>query len=49
MSVSSAWVAVTPAPNRREANFSVVPRTFGRAMVIGPLVVLTVVGQCPLR
>ncbi|MET7339423.1 hypothetical protein, partial [Nonomuraea sp. NPDC005650] len=31
-------------PNRREANFSVVPRSLGRATVIGPLVVLTVVG-----
>jgi hypothetical protein len=37
--VSSAWVRVMPVPNRREANFSVVPRSFGRAMVIGPLVV----------
>ncbi|WP_307832763.1 hypothetical protein [Planomonospora sp. ID91781] len=45
--VSRAWVRVTPAPNRREANASVVPRSLGRAMAIGPLVVLMVVGQWP--
>jgi hypothetical protein len=29
-SESRALVRVTPVPNRREANFSVVPRSFGR-------------------
>ena len=38
---SSALVLVTCAPNRREANASVVPRSFGRASVTGPAVVLT--------
>lgn len=44
---SNALVRVTPAPNRREANFSVVPRNFGRCTVTGPAVVLIVVGQNP--
>lgn len=47
--VSSALVRVTPVPNRREANASVAPRGFGRTMVTAPVVVLTVVGQCPSR
>ena len=42
---SSALVLVTPLPNSWEANRSVVLRTFGRCNVIGPAVVLTVVGQ----
>jgi hypothetical protein len=41
--LSSAFVLVTPAPSSREANFSVVPRIFGRARVTGPVVVLMVV------
>nr|WP_155355177.1 hypothetical protein [Acrocarpospora macrocephala] len=40
--VSRALVRVTPVPNRREVNFSPVPRSLDRAMVIGPEVVLTV-------
>ncbi|MFI9848649.1 hypothetical protein ACIHFD_67425 [Nonomuraea sp. NPDC051941] len=32
-SVSSAWVRVTPVPNGREANFSVVPRSLGLALL----------------
>src|SRR5215469_14482663 len=46
---SSALVLVTWAPNRREANFSVVPRSFGRARVTGPAVVLTLTSRYPLR
>jgi hypothetical protein len=46
---SSAFVLVTPFPNSWEAKRSVVPRTFGRCSVTGPAVVLTVVGQNPLR
>ena len=42
---SKALVRVTPAPSRREANTSVVPRSFGRWRVISPAVVLSVVGQ----
>jgi hypothetical protein len=42
---SNAFVLVTPAPNSRDANVSVVPRSFGRSRVTGPAVVLTVVGQ----
>jgi hypothetical protein len=34
---------VTPVPRRREANASVVPRSFGRSRVIGPAVVFTVI------
>src|SRR5436189_226987 len=37
---SRALVLVTCAPNRREANASVVPRSFGRASPTGPAVVL---------
>ncbi|MFB4273447.1 hypothetical protein [Nonomuraea sp. GTA35] len=45
-SISRALVgAGDPVPNRREVNASVVPRSFGRVMAIGPLVVLTVVGS----
>ena len=43
--LSSAWVLVTPVPNSRDANTSVVPRSFGRAKVTGPAVVLIVVSQ----
>ena len=46
---SNALVLVTPVPNSREANRSVVPRTFGRCRVTGPAVVFTVTGQYPLR
>ena len=46
---SSALVLVTPVPNRAGANFSVVPRSFGRYSVTGPEVVLIVTGQYPLR
>ena len=42
---SSAFDFVMLLPNRREANASVVPRSFGRATVTGPAVVLTVAGQ----
>ena len=42
---SSALVLVTPVSNRAEANFSVVPRSFGRCNVTGPDVVFTVTGQ----
>jgi hypothetical protein len=38
-------VFVTPAPNSREANASVVPPSLGRSIVTGPAVVLSVVGQ----
>src|SRR6266851_2858613 len=38
---SSALVLVTCAPNNREANASVVPRSLGRASLTGPAVVLT--------
>lgn len=41
--LSSAWVLVTPVPSSREANTSVVPRSFGRDRVTGPVVVLIVV------
>jgi hypothetical protein len=36
-------------PNSAEANFSLVPRSFGQASVTGPAVVLTVTGAYPLR
>jgi hypothetical protein len=39
---SRALVRVTPFPSRREANCSVVPRSFGRLRVTGPAVVFTV-------
>jgi hypothetical protein len=42
---SNAWVLVTPVPNSREAKRSLVPRSFGRCTVTGPVVVFTVVGQ----
>jgi hypothetical protein len=43
--LSNAWVLVTPVPNSCEANASVVLRSFGRARVTGPLVVLIVVSH----
>src|SRR2546421_352380 len=42
---SSALVLVTCAPNSREANASLVPRSFGRASPTGPAVVLTVTSR----
>ena len=42
---SRALVLVTWLPNRREANASVVPRSFGRASATGPAVVLTVASR----
>src|SRR5215472_4228291 len=48
-SVSSALVLVTWLPDRREANFSVVPRSFGRDSTTGPAVVLTVTSRYPSR
>jgi hypothetical protein len=42
---SRAFDLVMVLPNSREANASVVPRSFGRATVTGPAVVLTVAGQ----
>lgn len=42
---SNAFVLVTPAPNSREANTSLVPRSLGRSTTTGPAVVFTVVGQ----
>jgi hypothetical protein len=41
---SSALLLVTVEPNSLEANACVVPRSFGRATVTGPAVVLTVAG-----
>jgi hypothetical protein len=40
-----ALVRTTPMPKSREAKASSVPRSLGRSMVIGPAVVLMVVGQ----
>lgn len=48
-SVSNARVLVTCVPNSCEANRSLVPRSFGRCKVTGPVVVFTVVSQYPLR
>src|SRR5271166_4182586 len=48
-SVSRALVFVTCLPNNRDANAAVVPRSFGRSNVTGPVVVLTVTGRYPLR
>ena len=48
-SVSSAFVLVTCEPNSRDANASVVPRSFGRASCTGPAVVLTVTSRYPFR
>ena len=42
---SNALDLVTPLPNSCEANRSVVPRSFGRATVTGPAVVLIVDSQ----
>jgi hypothetical protein len=36
---SNAFDLVTLVPNSRDANASVVPRSFGRSIVIGPAVV----------
>jgi hypothetical protein len=41
---SSALVRVTPAPSRRDANASSVPRVFGRHKVTSPAVVLILTG-----
>jgi hypothetical protein len=41
---SRAMVRVTPRPSRREAKGSWLPFSFGRASVIGPDVVFTVIG-----
>src|SRR5947208_13952704 len=46
---SSALVLVTWLPNSREANASVVLRSFGLARATGPAVVLTVTSRYPLR
>ena len=48
-SVSRALVFVTCLPNNRDANAAVVPRSFGRSNVTGPVVVFTVTGRYPLR
>jgi hypothetical protein len=40
---SNALLLDTPVPSSREANASVVPRSFGRASVTGPAVVFTVI------
>jgi hypothetical protein len=42
---SRALVLVTCVPNRREANASVAPRSFGRDRATGPAVVLTVTSR----
>ena len=46
---SSAFVFVTYDPNSRDANASVVPRSFGRDSCTGPAVVLTVTSRYPFR
>ncbi|PZS30416.1 MAG: hypothetical protein DLM61_10875 [Pseudonocardiales bacterium] len=46
---SNAFDFVTVLPNNCEANASVVPRSFGRAIVTGPAVVLIVASWKPLR
>jgi len=46
---SSALVFVTYDPNSRDANASVVPRSFGRASCTGPAVVFTVTSRYPFR
>jgi hypothetical protein len=48
-SASSALVRLTPLPNSREVNGSVVPRSLGRSSTTGPAVVLTVNSAWPLR
>jgi hypothetical protein len=45
---SSALLLVTVVPNSLDANASAVPRSFGRAIVTGPAVVLTVAGAVPV-
>ncbi len=44
-SASRAWLRVTPAPNSRDANASVVPRTRGRCTLTAPVVVFTITGR----
>ena len=46
---SRAFVFVTCDPNSRDANASVVPRSFGRDSCTGPAVVLTVTSRYPFR
>ena len=46
---SSALVLVTCDPNSRDANASVVSRSFGRDSCTGPAVVLTVTSRYPFR
>jgi len=46
---SSALVLVTWLPNNRDANASVVPRSFGRASITGPAVDLTATSRYPWR
>src|SRR5512135_868120 len=46
---SSALVLVTWLPNSRDANASLVPRSFGRDRVTGPAVDLTVTSRYPFR
>ena len=43
--LSSAFVLVTWLPDKREANASVVPRSFGRSSRTGPAVVLTLTSR----
>jgi hypothetical protein len=43
--LSKALLRHTPTPRSREANASSVPRSLGRSIVTGPVVVLMVVGQ----
>ncbi len=46
---SRAMLRVTCLPNSRDANLSVVPRSFGRSSVTVPLAIFTVTGRCPSR
>jgi hypothetical protein len=46
---SNALLLDTPTISSRDANASVVPRSFGRARLTGPALVLTVTGWQPLR
>jgi hypothetical protein len=48
-SVSSAFVLVTCDPNSRDANASLMPRSFGLASCTGPAVVFTVTSRYPFR
>jgi hypothetical protein len=47
--LSKALARHSPTPSSREANTSSAPRRSGRSMVTGPVVVLMVVEQCPLK